>query len=345
MENKVLKRFITNHLKNGFSGFDARYRTRLLRTLSTIGDWLRYAVTYFESARLSYGQGTLDAWDEANQLVHSVLRLPYSASLPVDAHLCFGERFAIAQLIYQRVATRKPLAYLTGEAWLGGLKFVSDSRAIVPRSLLVEILTKDFPPVWCEIVPQPITWPTSVLDLCTGGGSLAILAAHRFPNAKIFACDNSAAALSLAKENICLHRLSHQISLFEGDLFSALDQVFSMDSFETQTFFADPVKRENRFDLILCNPPYVNDASIKALPAEFKVEPLSALAGGIDGMSVIRRIIDKVPDYLSPNGLFLLEIGWEASHFESAFPDVEFFYLPVSAGEQMVVLLPGLSKM
>lgn len=293
------------------------------RELRTLRDLLRYAISRFEAAGLAYGHGTADAWEDAAALLRWQLHLPPEPLEPyLDARLCKAERRAAAELIEQRVATRQPAAYLIGEAWLGGLRFISDARALVPRSLIAEALDEALPQ-WLAQWPQPASraadWPRKVLDLCTGGGSLAVLAADRFGAAQVVGSDVSADALALAEINRAEHGLQSRLEFVRGDLFEAL--------------------AGRRFDLILCNPPYVNAGSMAALPAEFRAEPQGALAGGDDGMDLIRRILADAPQYLEPDGLLLLEIGHEARHFEAAFPTLEFHYLPVTAGEQMLVLI------
>ena len=237
----------------------------------------------------------------------------------LEARLVPAERSFIAELVETRCTTRQPAAYLTGEAWLGGVCFASDSRALVPRSMIAEALDSSLAHYLEHFPRGSADWPTQVLDLCTGGGSLAVLAALRFDQAQITAGDISAEALSLATENVSSHGLSHRIRLVESDLFAAL--------------------KGDRFDLIVCNPPYVNAQSMRELPPEFQAEPALALAGGHDGMDLIRQIIMQASAYLSDQGCLLLEIGHEAEHFERAFPKLAWTYLPVEAGENMLVLI------
>jgi ribosomal protein L3 glutamine methyltransferase len=289
------------------------------RELRTLRDLLRYAASRFGAADLAYGHGTDNAWDEAAALLLWALHLPPDTLEPwLDARLCASERQAALALIERRIATRQPTAYLTGEAWLRGLAFACDERALVPRSLIAEALDEALPD-WLERHPRPASWPATILDLCTGGGSLAIVAATRFPDAQVVGADLSDDALALASENRTRHGLQQRLELVSGDLFAPL--------------------RGRRFDLILCNPPYVNKTSMRALPPEFRAEPHSALAGGSDGMDVIRRVIADARAHLADDGVLLLEIGHEAQHFEAAFPKLEFHYLPVTAGERMLVLV------
>ncbi|RPH60303.1 MAG: 50S ribosomal protein L3 N(5)-glutamine methyltransferase [Burkholderiales bacterium] len=289
------------------------------RELRTLRDLLRYAVSRFESAGLAYGHGTDNAWDEAVALLLWALHLPPEPLDPwLDSRLCRTERRTAIALIERRVTSRAPAAYLTGEAWLRGLDFACDARALVPRSPIAEALDEALPD-WLEHHPPPPSWPSSILDLCTGGASLAIVAADRFRGAQVVGTDLSEDALALAAGNRARHGLQQRLELLHGDLF-------------------EPV-RGRRFDLILCNPPYVNEASMQALPPEFLAEPRAALAGGIDGMDLVRRILAGAPAQLTRDGLLLIEIGHEAAHFEAAFPTLEFHYLPVAAGERMLVLI------
>jgi ribosomal protein L3 glutamine methyltransferase len=284
--------------------------------LRTVRDAMRWAVTRMASAGIAFGQGTEDPWDEAAWLVLWSLRLPPERLEPVlDARLTAGEIEAAVELVERRCEERLPAAYLTGEAWLRGVRFLSDPRALVPRSPIAELLDTDALEPW---LPDPLA-VGRVLDLCTGGASLAILAARRFPAAAVTATDLSTDALALAADNIALHGLGDRITLRQGDLWTALDG--------------------GRFDLIVCNPPYVNAASMASLPPEFLHEPRRALAGGADGMDCVRSIVGGAAAHLAPGGLLVLEIGHEAVHFEAAFPALEFTYLPTEGGDDRLVLI------
>ncbi len=291
-----------------------------LQELRTLRDLVRWAVSRFESAGLAYGHGTDNGWDEAVALALWSLHLPPDRLDPyLDAALCSDERRALIALLERRVASRRPAAYLTGEAWLGGLAFRCDERALVPRSPIAEAFD-DALPRWLEHRPPPSPdWPSTILDLCTGGGSLAILAADRFPGAHVIGADISLEALALAEENRALHAAGERVEFVPSDLFDGLGS--------------------RRFDLLVCNPPYVNDASMQRLPPEYRAEPKLALAGGGDGMDFVRRLLASAAAHLHPDGLLLVEIGHEAGHFEAAFPQLEFHYLPVSAGERLLVLV------
>lgn len=284
---------------------EARAELRHLR------DLLRYAISRFEAAGLAYGQGTDNSHDEAVWLLLWALHLPPQRLEPyLDARLTGVEIDAILTLIERRCDERLPAAYLTGEAWLHGLRFASDARALVPRSLIADALASGLD----DWLAAP---PATVLDLCTGGGSVAVLAALRYPEARVVAADLSGDALALARENLALHGVADRVMLACGDLFEAVgDQVF---------------------DLILCNPPYVNAASMRALPAEFRAEPRAALAGGDDGMDLVRRIVGQAAAHLSRDGGLLLEIGHEAAHFETVFPRLECAWVPVPAGDDQLV--------
>ena len=266
-----------------------------------------------QEAGVSFGHGTTNAFDEAVWLALWRLGLPLDdlqgvASLQLSAE----QRAAIEALVEQRIATRKPAAYLTGEAWLQGLPFHVDERVIVPRSLIAEVLADGLIDTW---LLRP---PTRVLDLCTGNGSLAVLAALAWPQAQVDAADLSVDALAVAQWNVERHQLSDRIRLRQGDGLGAA---------------------EGRYDLILCNPPYVNQDSMQRLPPEYRAEPSLALAGGADGMDFVRPLLTTAAVHLQPQGLLVLEIGHERAHFEAAFPQLQPVWLETSAGEDQVLLL------
>jgi ribosomal protein L3 glutamine methyltransferase len=220
------------------------------------------------------------------------------------------------ELTETRIATRKPLAYILGEAWLMGVPFFSSEQSIVPRSWIAELIVDGSLESWLPADGK-------ALDLCTGNGSLAILLAMACPDIHVSACDISLPALAVASRNLDRHGLTSQIELFEGDLWNALPEPHD----------------NNRFDLIICNPPYVNTNSMNALPAEYHAEPALALAGGADGMDLIRKIIAGAPDYLTERGAILIEIGNEYEHFKKAFPQIPAIWMEVSAGDQQVLLI------
>jgi ribosomal protein L3 glutamine methyltransferase len=266
-----------------------------------------------QEAGVSFGHGTTNAFDEAVWLALWRLGLPLDdldgvAERPVTA----AQQAAVEGLVEQRIRTRKPAAYLTGEAWLQGLPFHVDERVIVPRSLIAEVLDEGLIDAWLG------TAPARVLDLCTGNGSLAVLAALAWPEGQIDATDLSADALAVARLNVERHGLGQRICLRQGDGLAAA---------------------EGRYDLILCNPPYVNQISMQQLPAEYRAEPSLALAGGADGMDFIRTLLAGVAAHLQPQGALVLEIGHERPHFETAFPQHQPLWLETSAGEDQVLLL------
>jgi ribosomal protein L3 glutamine methyltransferase len=272
-------------------------------------------------AGVSFGHGTTNAFDEAAWLVLWRLGLPLdtpldgpesAADLPVQAAQCEQ----VAALLSERIGTRKPAAYLTREAWLQGVPFYVDERAIVPRSLIGELLAH--PELGGGIDPWLGAHTARVLDLCTGNGSLAVLAAMVYPDVTVDAADISADALAVARINVDRHALQDRIRLIESDSLASVP---------------------DRYDLILCNPPYVNAGSMAALPAEYRAEPSLALAGGADGMDFVRQLLREAPAHLQPEGVLVLEIGHERSHFESAFPALEAVWLDTSAGDDQVLLL------
>ncbi|MBK1611997.1 50S ribosomal protein L3 N(5)-glutamine methyltransferase [Rubrivivax gelatinosus] len=264
-------------------------------------------------AGVSFGHGTRNAFDEAAWLVLWKLGLPLDA---LDGNagrdLADAEIAACETLVAERIATRKPAAYLTGEAWLQGVPFTVDERVIVPRSLIAEVLAEGSVDAWLSEDTR------RVLDLCTGNGSLAVLAALAWPEVEVDAADIDTDALAVAALNVQRHGLGARIRLLQGDGLAAAD---------------------GRYDLVLCNPPYVNRESMAALPPEYRAEPALALDGGDDGMDFIRRLLAALPERLSPHGVLVLEIGHERAHFEAAFPRLETVWLETSAGEDQVLLL------
>ena len=268
-------------------------------------------------AGVSFGHGTGNAFDEAAWLV------TWAIGLPLDALETRGQKEVAAAdiakaeaLVTRRIETRQPAAYLTGEAWLQNVPFTIDARSIVPRSYIAELLADG------EETGTLDAWLSDrtrqVLDLCTGNGSLAVIAAMAYPEIEIDAADISRDALALARVNVARHGFESRIRVLESDLFTALP---------------------GRYDLILCNPPYVNDESMGKLPAEYLAEPKVALAGGRDGMDLIRRIVADAPDHMTEDAVLVLEVGHERAHFEAAFPRLECAWLETSAGEDAVVLI------
>jgi ribosomal protein L3 glutamine methyltransferase len=264
-------------------------------------------------AGVAYGHGTTNAFDEAAWLVLWRLGLPLHA-LDDNAErvLSASEQAALDTLVQNRITSRKPAAYLTGEAWLQGVPFDVDERVIVPRSLIAETLADGTLDAWLSDQTQ------HVLDLCTGNGSLAVLAALAWPDVTVLATDVSNDALAVAAQNIKRHGLQSRITLKSGDGLAAAP---------------------GPFDLILCNPPYVNSQSMANLPAEYRAEPSLALAGGADGLDFIRPLLARVAQHLTPKGVLVLEIGNEKPNFEAAYPLLPVVWLPTSAGDEQVLLL------
>jgi ribosomal protein L3 glutamine methyltransferase len=292
--------------------------------MNTLRQAVAAAAARLDAAGVAYGQGTTNAFDEAAWLVLWRLRLPLDTDLDtgldtaVARTLTTSEQAAVDVLIAERIHSRRPAAYLTGEAWLQGVPFDVDERVIVPRSLIAEPLADGTLDAWLSERTQ------QVLDLCTGNGSLAVLAALAWPEVQVLATDLSADALAVAAKNLARHGLAGRITLRSGDGLAALQP-------------------GERFDLILCNPPYVNAASMAALPPEFRAEPALALDGNTDGrddgMGFVRALLAGVGAHLTQAGVLVLEIGHERAHFEAAFPALPVVWLPTSAGEDQVLLI------
>ena len=277
-----------------------------LELFSTPRDWLRYAIGRFRAAGLAFGHGTTTALDEAAYIILEGLSLPVDTLDPfLDARLLRRERQRLDALIEARVTTRKPAAYLLNRAYVQGVPFYVDERVIVPRSFIGELLMTAF----AEnngLTGDPAA-VSRVLDLCAGGGSLAILAARVFPNATIDAAELSPDALAVAQRNIDEHALSHRITLKQGDLFA-------------------PLKGE-RYDLILTNPPYVDAEALAAFPPEYAAEPRLAHAGGADGLDIVRRILADAPDHLTQDGSLVCEIGRGQDRLVRDYPNLPFLWL------------------
>lgn len=270
-----------------------------------------------KQAGVSFGHGTTNAFDESAWLVLWALGMPLEElESKAQRELTPAEQAKAEALVGERIATRRPAAYLTGEAWLQNVPFTVDERVIVPRSFIAELLADG------EGEGTLDAWLSDrtlrVLDLCTGNGSLAVIAALAYPEITVDACDVSEDALAVARINVDRHRLGHRITLFASDLFESVP---------------------GRYDLIVCNPPYVNAASMAALPAEYRAEPVLALAGGDDGMDLVRRILADAARHMNEDAVLVLEIGNERRHFEQAFPRLEVAWLPTSAGDDQVLLV------
>ena len=289
---------------------DARAQLRTLR------DLLRFAVTRFDEAGLIYGHGSDNAWDEAAYLVLHTLHLPSERiEAFLDARLTAAERGTVLNVLRRRVEERVPAAYLTGEAFLGPYRFRVDERVIVPRSFIGELMLDGDLAPWIDD-PEAIE---NVLELCTGSGCLAIVAAHVFPNAHVDAVDLSTDALEVARLNVADYGLEDTVTLYHSDLYQALP--------------------EKRYDLILSNPPYVNAPAMATLPEEYRREPEMALAGGEDGLDLVHTILREAPRFLTENGLLVVEIGHNRDDLEAAYPDTPFTWLETESGNEFVFLL------
>jgi len=270
----------------------------VLDALCTVRDFVRWGASRFTAAELWFGHGTDNAWDEAVVLVCAALRLPLdSGARALDARLTRAEKQVVLEYLERRVTERVPAPYLTGEAWFAGLPFVVDERVLVPRSPFAELIDREFSP-WLTRMPERI------LDLCTGSGCIGIACALAFPDAEVDLVDISMEALEVAELNVARHRVERRVRTLESDLFEDLDQAY---------------------DLIVCNPPYV-DAD------EYRREPELALAAGIDGLDVVRRVLRDAPDWLEDEGLLLVEVGNSAVALEERFPDVVFTWVELERG-------------
>lgn len=283
----------------------------------TLSELVRAAAERLQAAGVSFGHGTTNAHDEAAWLVLWSLGLPLDTALDTHADAVgVAEQQRALELIEQRIHTRKPAAYLTGEAWLQGVPFTVDGRVIVPRSLIAELLVDGSLDPWLHEDTR------QVLDLCTGNGSLAILAAMVYPEVEVTGADLSSDALTVAQINVTRHHLQDRVALVQSDGLAAV---------------------RGPFDLILCNPPYVNARSMADLPPEYLAEPTMALdgnvTGGTDGMDFIRTLLATVVDAMTPDAVLVLEIGNERSHFEAAFPQLPAVWLDTSAGADQVLLV------
>ena len=284
-------------------------------SLITVRDWLRFAVSRFNEAKLCFGHGSDNAFDEAAYLILHTLHLPLDRLDPfLDASLTHVESEQVQAVIEQRVKERVPAAYLTHEAWLGEYRFYVDERVIVPRSHIAELLREQLAP-WIEF-PDDVN---QILDLCTGSGCLAILAALAFPKAQVDAVDLSKDALDVAERNVADYHLQTRIERIESNLFSALNG--------------------RTYDVIISNPPYVNAESVAELPPEYLAEPVLSLGSGEDGLDATRQILDQAKSHLKPGGLLVVEIGHNKDVLEAAYPELPFTWLDTESGDQYVFML------
>lgn len=288
----------------------------LLAEFATIRDWLRHAVSAFESAGLAYGHGVDNAVDEAAFLILENLRLPIETIDPwLDCRLTQGERQSLRDLIAARVETRKPASYLVNAAYIQGRRFYVDERAIVPRSFIGELLARD----GLAGLVADAGGVERVLDLCTGSGCLAVLAAEAFPQAAIDAADVSVDALAVARRNVDDYELQNRIALIESDLFAALGS--------------------KRYDVIISNPPYVTAAAVAAFPPEYGAEPALAHLAGEDGLDIVHRILAEARQHLTDDGALIVEIGRGREALEAARPDLPFLWLDTETSEGEVFAL------
>lgn len=280
----------------------------------TAGEWLEATIRRFALAELHFGHGSHDARDEAAYLLLHTLRLPLDDLDAVLARrLSSAEMDKLESIVRRRIDERLPAAYLTREAWLGEYRFYIDERAIVPRSFIAELLRDALHP-WIRD-EQPVS---RALDLCTGSGCLAILLALAFPEARVDATELSADALGVAQRNVAEYELLDRVHLIRGDLFAGLS---------------------GRYDVIVCNPPYVNRESMELLPREYRAEPPMALAGGADGLDIVRRVLAQAGSHLDKNGILIVEVGHNREALEQAYPDLAFTWLETSGGDGFVFLL------
>lgn len=285
------------------------------QTLATLRDWLRFMVSQFEASDIFYGHGTDNAYDEAVWLLLSSLHLPHDTlNNFLDATLTIEERALMAERIEKRINLHTPTAYLVNEAWLQGFKFYVDTRVIVPRSFIAELLNNHLHP-WVEY-PEMVE---SAADICTGSGCLGVLLANSFPNAAIDVIDISKEAIEVANINIENYGLSEQVSAIQSDMFSALTG--------------------KTYDVIISNPPYVDAPSMATLPSEYQNEPQLALGSGEDGLDHTHTLLREAAHYLNDDGILIVEIGHNRDALIQAYPHLDFHWLEVSSGDQFVFLL------
>jgi ribosomal protein L3 glutamine methyltransferase len=288
-----------------------------IRELETLRDYWRYAISRFNAADLSYGHGTTTAGDDAAFLLLDSLDLPIDALDPfLDARLLPAERRLLAERIEARVTTRKPSAYLTGRSYIQGVRFLVDERVIVPRSHIGEILFNEYlNGQGSALLPDPMSVESAV-DICTGSGCLAVIAAKFFPMASVDAVDLSADALEVAKLNLAEHEVADQVELHQGDLFAPL--------------------QGRTYDLIITNPPYVDHDALEGYPPEFRAEPQMAHDGGEDGLDLVRKILADAPAHLNPGGGMICEIGSGREILEEEFPHLEFQWIETAESQDAV---------
>ncbi len=286
----------------------------ILDELVTLGDFVRWGTSRFREAELYFGHGTDNALDEAFYLVTHAVHLPHDIPpYMLQTRLTQTERADVLTLLQQRIDTRLPAPYLTHEAWFAGLSFYVDERVLIPRSPVAELIEAGFEP-WVDAAKV-----TRILDLCTGGGCIAIASARAFPFAQVDATDVSADALAVAEKNVQSHQVGDQLTLYQGDLFAGLEG--------------------QRYDIIISNPPYVDAEDMAALPDEYRHEPEQALASGQDGLDITRRILHQAANFLNPEGVLIVEVGNSAAALVEAYPELPFVWLEFERGGTHVFLL------
>jgi len=286
----------------------------IINELVTLGDFVRWGVSRFREANLHFGHGTDNALDEAYYLVTNALYLPHEIPpYMMESRLLPDERVEVLALLQRRIDTRLPAPYLTYEAWFAGLPFYVDERVLIPRSPIAELIEAGFEP-WVDSSKV-----THILDLCTGGGCIAIASALAFPFAHVDATDLSADALAVAQQNVDRHQVGDQLKLHQGDLFAGLDG--------------------QRYDIIVSNPPYVDAEDMAELPEEYRHEPEMALASGHDGLDITRRILQQARNFLTPQGVLIVEVGNSAAALMEAYPELPFTWLEFERGGTHVFLL------
>ncbi|HWV13904.1 MAG TPA: 50S ribosomal protein L3 N(5)-glutamine methyltransferase [Cellvibrio sp.] len=287
--------------------------TSIIDELLTLGDYIRWGASEFTGASLYFGHGTDNAWDEAEQLVlHAIHLLPPLGDEWLGARLTRSERERVLENLQRRIQERIPAAYITGQAWFAGLCFHVDERVLVPRSPLAELIQQHFAP-WLKREPGRI------LDLCTGSGCIGIACAHYFPEAEVQLSDISYDALAVAEENIQLHGLQDRVFALQSDLFAGL--------------------QGQKFDLIVSNPPYVDAEDLASMPDEYHAEPEIGLGSGDDGLDFTRRLLREASDYLTPDGILVVEVGNSWVALEAAYPSLAFTWVEFERGGHGVFLL------